>query len=391
MTKRVLVLNPYLPTLGGGEKHMGYLCKFIESYYEDVTIDIMVHNYNNVNIHSIDYPTINDLEERFGIRLEKTKILKMDLPPANTLTSHYKNKRYIERITKKYDLFINFMFLSKHVGKAEKNIYFCMFPPQKYKFSKFPQNIIGSSLDFQFKNSYDYFITNSLFTNHWQQHYWDTGKKNKPIYPPVFSETEMVKADLSKKENVILSVGRFFVGAHNKKQDTLVDFFIANHTMFEGWELHLVGALSNNPHDVDYVKSIKNKIKDYPVHLHINIPLVEVDELYSKAKLFWHATGLDEESDMFPDKMEHFGITTVEAMSNGVVPIVINKGGQTEIVNHRKDGFLWNSREELLEYSLELISDSNKREILALQAIERAEFFSVENFYKHNEEIFNAL
>jgi glycosyltransferase involved in cell wall biosynthesis len=351
----------------------------------------MVHNYNNVNIHSDDYPTINDLEERFGIKLEKTKILKVDLPSANTLTSHYKNKRYVEDVTKDYDLFINFMFLSKHVGKAKRNIYLCMFPPQKYSFSKFSQKLIGSALDLQFKKSYDYFITNSLFTNHWQQHYWNTGKKNKPIYPPVFSENEMIKVDLSEKKNVILSVGRFFVGAHNKKQDILVDFYIANHTMFEGWELHLVGAVSNNPNDLDYVNSIKNKIKDYPIYLHINIPLVEVNELYTKAKLFWHATGLDEESDMFPDKMEHFGITTVEAMSNGVVPIVINKGGQTEIVNHQKDGFLWNTREELLEYTLELTSDSNKRERIALQAIERAGFFSVENFYKQNEEIFNAL
>ncbi len=391
MTKRVLVLNPYFPTLGGGEKHMGYLCKFIESYYEDVTIDIMVHNYNNVNIHSEDYPTIIDLDDRFGIELKKTKILKMDLPSATSLKAHYKNKRIIERVTKEYDLFINFMFLSKHVGKAPKNIYVCMFPPQKYKFDKFPHSIIGKMLDLQFKHSYNYFITNSLFTNHWQQHYWNTGYKNKPIYPPVFSEKEMVKVDLAKKENVILSVGRFFVGAHNKKQDILVDFFIENYTKFEGWELHLIGALSNNSIDVEYVKSIEDKIKDFPIYLHINIPLVQVDELYSKAKLFWHATGLGEESDKFPDKMEHFGITTVEAMSNGVVPIVINKGGQTEIVNHELNGYLWDDKVQLLKYTLELMDDSNKREELALNAIERAEFFSVENFYKHNEEIFNAL
>ena len=30
--KKVLVLNPYIPTLGGGEKHMGYMCQFIEKY-----------------------------------------------------------------------------------------------------------------------------------------------------------------------------------------------------------------------------------------------------------------------------------------------------------------------------------------------------------------------
>jgi glycosyltransferase involved in cell wall biosynthesis len=363
----------------------------MESYYKDVTIDIMVHNYNNIDIHSEDYPTIKDLEDRFGIELENTKILKMDLPSATSLKEHYKNKRNVERVTKEYDLFINFMFLSKHQGKAPRNIYMCMFPPQKYKFDKSTHDVIGNVLDLQFKRSYNYFITNSLFTNHWQQHYWNTGNKNRIIYPPVFSETEMVEVDLAKKENVILSVGRFFVGAHNKKQDILVDFFIDNYKKFEGWELHLIGALSNNPVDLEYVNSIKNKIENHPIYLHINIPLVQVDELYSKAKLFWHATGLDEESDKFPDKMEHFGITTVEAMSNGVVPIVINKGGQTEIVNHELNGYLWDNKEQLLKYSLELIADSNKRELLALKAIERAEFFSVENFYKHNEEIFDAL
>ncbi|AIQ14750.1 hypothetical protein PDUR_24885 [Paenibacillus durus] len=370
---------------------MGYLCKFIENYYEDVEIDILVHNYNNIDIHSSNYPDIHVLYDRFGIKLNKTKIRKIDLPPASSLIDHYKNKKRIEDLSKEYDLFINFMFLSKHVGKAKRNIYSCMFPPQKYNFNKFPKNVIGKVLDSQFKRSYDYFVTNSMFTNHWHQHYWNTGKKNKPVYPPVFLKDEMAKVIFSEKEKIILSVGRFFVGAHNKKQDQLVDFFINNYQKFEGWELHLIGALSNNANDIDYVNSIQEKIKEYPIHLHVNIPLSEVNHFYKKAKIFWHATGLDEESDMFPDKMEHFGITTVEAMSNGVVPIVINKGGQTEIVNHEKDGYLWNTREELLSYTLQLMKDPEQMLSLANNAIERAEYFSVENYYKHNEEIFNAL
>lgn len=31
--KKVAILNPYVATRGGGEKHMGYLCQFMEEYY----------------------------------------------------------------------------------------------------------------------------------------------------------------------------------------------------------------------------------------------------------------------------------------------------------------------------------------------------------------------
>ncbi|WP_328800987.1 glycosyltransferase family 4 protein [Paenibacillus sp. LX16] len=391
MSKKVLVLNPYYPTLGGGEKHMAYFCKFIESYYNDVEIDILVHNYNEVNIHSEYYPTINELNNRFGIHLDRTKILKLDLKAPGSLIEHYKNKKVIEEITSKYDLFLNFMFLSKHIGRAKRNLYSCMFPPQKFSFNKFPHNLVADWLNFRFKNSYNYFISNSKFTNHWLQHYWRTGKKNVTIYPPVFLENEINEIEFEKKENIILSVGRFFVGAHNKKQDFLVDFFVKNIHEFQGWELHIVGALSNNPVDIEYVAKIKEKIQGYPIYLYINSDLSQVNNLYDRAKLFWHATGFNEESDRFPEKMEHFGITTVEAMSKGVVPIVINKGGQTEIVNQQRDGFLWNSEEELLEYTQELISNSEKRETIALNASKRAKDFSVETFYEKNREIFDVL
>ena len=41
--KNVLILNPYISTLGGGEKTMGYFCKSLEEYYNyDVNIDILV-------------------------------------------------------------------------------------------------------------------------------------------------------------------------------------------------------------------------------------------------------------------------------------------------------------------------------------------------------------
>ena len=43
--------------------------------------------------------------------------------------------------------------------------------------------------------------------------------------------------------------------------------------------------------------------------------------------LFWHAAGLGEDPTTNPDRFEHFGISVVEAMSAGAVPMVYEHGG----------------------------------------------------------------
>lgn len=389
--KKVLVLNPYMPTLGGGEKHMGYLCKFIEDYYENVSIDILVHNYNNIDIYSPNYPDIDQFQERFNLSLEKTSILKLNLKKPSCLKDHFRNKKIIERLSASYDLFINFMYQSKHIGRAKKNIYSCMFPARPYQFDGFFKNAAAKYLDYRFKHSYDFFMTNSQFTNHWQQHFWRTENKNKIVYPPVFSLETIEKRKVEKKRNIILSVGRFFVGAHNKKQDILADFFIRNISHFKDWELHLVGALSNYPEDIAYVEKIKSKINGYPIFLHVNLSFDILKQLYSEAKIFWHATGYNERDDLFPEKMEHFGITTVEAMSYGVVPIVIRKGGQTEIVEEGRSGFLWDSEDECISKTIKVIEEEGLRKQLSHGAYERSKDFTVEKFYQHTKEVFDAI
>jgi len=45
-------------------------------------------------------------------------------------------------------------------------------------------------------------------------------------------------------------------------------------------------------------------------------------------------------------------MTTVEAMQNYCVPVVIDGGGQREIVEHGISGFRFTSKEELKSYTL---------------------------------------
>ena len=395
--KKVLVLNPYLPTMGGGEKHMGYLSKFIEEHYNgNVKIDILVHNYNNIDVHDINYITIDKLNNQFGLKLNNTSIRKIDITMPNNLKESLYNKRLVEDITKEYDLFINFMFLSKHIGKAKKNIYSCMFPPKPYV-----KEIKGSVLkelgakyyDYRFYNSYDSFISNSAFTNHWLGQYWKNTAKNTIAYPPVFSEKEIEgRYNESEKENIIVSVGRFFVGAHSKKQLEMVEMFVNNREKFKNYEYHLVGAVSNYECDIEYLNKIKGLASQTDnVFIHENYPFAELIKLYRKAKIFWHATGFKEDENLNPEKMEHFGITTVEAMSFGAIPVVINKGGQKETVNEGVNGYRWDNEDECINKTLSVINDEEKRIEMANVCAEEAKKYSIEEFYRVNRRIFNEL
>ena len=67
-----------------------------------------------------------------------------------------------------------------------------------------------------------------------------------------------------------------------------------------------------------------------PVHFHIGVSGEELGRLYEQASIFWSATGLDEDPEVHPVRFEHFGITTVEAMAAGAVPIVLAGGGRGE-------------------------------------------------------------
>lgn len=220
--------------------------------------------------------------------------------------------------------------------------------------------------------SYEKIVTISKFSQYWIQHYWKM--PSEILFPPVNITTFL---PAKTKRNIIMHVGRFFVGGHSKKQLDLVRIFkeLCN-TGVRDWELHLVGSVAPGEIHAHYLETIKEEIEEYPVIIHLDAPFAELKYLLGEAKLYWHATGLDEDD---PIKMEHFGITTVEAMASGCVPLVINKGGQPEIVTE-DSGFVWNTRQELVDYSKQLISNPKLLKKMSQAAIDRSRTFSKEQF-----------
>ena len=89
---------------------------------------------------------------------------------------------------------------------------------------------------------------------------------------------------------------------------------------------------------------------------------------------------------------EGFGISVVEAMARGCIPIVFNKGGLPEIIKNEENGFIVNdvTAESLADEILKVINLNNKDEIRK-NAIETAKEFSIDNTIKNQKNIYEKL
>jgi glycosyltransferase involved in cell wall biosynthesis len=224
--------------------------------------------------------------------------------------------------------------------------------------------------------TYDALWAISEYTQRWIENYWK--KDSVILYPPIDVEQFTPKP----KKNQILNVGRFFAGDHNKKHLVMIRAFKEMvDAGLEGWELHLSGGSTPGEIHQKYLEEVVAEVLGYPIYIHPDLPYPKLLELYNESAIYWHASGYGEDENRDPIKFEHFGITTVEGMAAGCVPVVIGKGGQTEIVHHGQDGFLWYSTEELKNLSSDLITNPGMRQRLAANAIKDSRNFSMSKFY----------
>lgn len=221
-------------------------------------------------------------------------------------------------------------------------------------------------------DSYDRIVANSSYGAMWVKRLWN--RRCEVLVPAVTQRTGTSKVPM------ILSVGRFFAAerGHSKKQLEMVEAFARLSSQFPEWELHLVGGCA--PQDEPYLAEVRRAAAGLPVVFHIAASGEELDSLYGRASIYWHATGLGEDLDADPERAEHFGITTVEAMSAGAVPIVMRAGGQLEIVREGIDGYFFTDLEGLLARTRQVIEDQGLRHRLGEAAVERARIFDRESF-----------
>lgn len=332
---RAAIHDPYLDTLGGGERYVMSVAQ------------MLVKNGWDVDIEWKDNGIIKELEERLGLHLKG----------VNVISTINKGKGY--------DLCFWLSDGSIPNLNAHRNILHFQVPFH---------NVGGKSLFNQLKlRKIHAIICNSRFTKKFIDKKY--GVNSSVIYPPV-SVNEFKPL---KKENIILSVSRFSQLLQAKRQDVLVDAFKKMVNVgLTGWKLVLAGG--SDVGGKEYVRNLRSEARGYPIEIIENPDFNQLKSLYGKAKIFWSASGyrIDEEKE--PEKVEHFGITVVEAMAAGCAPIVTGKGGHREIVKDHIDGILWNSVNQLILATKMLITSREKLKIISENVNKKAENFSINRF-----------
>jgi len=177
---------------------------------------------------------------------------------------------------------------------------------------------------------------------------------------------------------VILYVGRFSQLTQNKGQEVLVEVFKKFYKVYRDWKLVLAGGIEVGADD--YVKKLEKSAKGYPIEIVKSPTFKEIINLYGRAKIFWSASGFGVNEKRNPLKVEHFGITLVEAMAAGCVPVVYSAGGHKEIIDDGVSGLLWLKKEDLLRKTKNLIKNRSFLKQMSFSAIESAKVYEYERF-----------
>jgi len=232
-------------------------------------------------------------------------------------------------------------------------------------------------------DSYQHVIAISEFTRRWTRRRW--GVDSEIIAPPVDTDFR-----LRPKTNTILTAGRFVGRGRSKRQLELVRAFSEMRSRLCGWGYVTVGGLADKRADHRYFKAVSRVAARAGAMTFANVEREPLKRLYEEAKIFWYAAGYNDDMHEHPERAEHFGIVTAEAMAAGCVPVVYNAGGQPEIVRHGVDGFVWNTLPQLQEYTARLVRDDELRRRMSQSARERAREFSCQTFVERVRRIVEA-
>lgn len=369
----VAIYDHSLHLIGGGQK---YGCTMAKALQDDFDITLLANRP----------VSLDTLMEWYGLDLSRcsVKIVPLDrfgqternqIDPGLVSARTDNPFEAVSRESGNYDMFVNASMLEMVYPLSNVSLFVCHFPER-------------SKGAYFYVHHYEHLIYNSLYGAEWISKKWHISPSHH-LYPPV--DMEPVDSISPPKDKIILSVARFETGG-SKQQAEMIDAFQGLRTRFEndleGWKLILCGGSSaSNPY-LEKLQQTLHAQSGVPVELKINVPLSELKQLYSRSAIFWHLCGLGQTN---PAHVEHFGMSTVEAMQNGCVPIVFDGGGQREIVEHGSSGYRFASTRELSDRTVKVIRDQNLRDRLSRAAHERSKLFSESVFTANVRQLFKHL
>lgn len=202
-----------------------------------------------------------------------------------------------------------------------------------------------------------HFIGQLLSTSNYTQRFirkmW--GRESSTLYPPC--PVELYHKVSDHRENLAITVGRIVPSKR-------MNLFLEIARQLPAFNFAIVGSV---PNANDSYYNLLRRSAPSNVSFFLS-PLRRVKEILGKAKVYVHCT-----------ENEHFGITIVEAMAGGCVPVVHDSGGPRETVTPDV-GFRWKDVDEAVRQVSAIMTDSQLQRELSKSSSEKAWLYSDEAF-----------
>lgn len=231
---------------------------------------------------------------------------------------------------------------------GQHNIYHLQFP--------FPIRYIGH-FSIERIHKFDAILVNSQFTADNVRKAFTTYKIDaKPIhvvYPPVAIPSPEEQASIlarkrEEKDKIkIVNIGRFVTQGHHKRQDVVMDIAEECFRLKLPVRFEIYGGLDSGEENMKYFSSLVERGARVKAKVQANVSRRVIENALNEATFYIHPCGMGHYPGLSSEKLEHFGITVVEAMSRGCMPIVYGWGGAAELVRDTECGRIFNSVEEI--------------------------------------------
>jgi glycosyltransferase involved in cell wall biosynthesis len=213
-------------------------------------------------------------------------------------------------------------------------------------------------------------VTNSNFSKRAIERYYESGSAVKPIviYPAVDTDKfHKIALRPNDRENMILVVSRF---SPDKQLENTIEIgeILINEIKIDA-KIIIVGNIAAEDHK--YLEELKRLIREYNLDdkfiVKVGITFEQLLELMRKSKVYLH-----------PLAGEPFGISIVEAMSAGLIPVVPDEGGYTEFV---PDYYQYHTQQEAADFIGKiLIASDNDMQAERTQLSEWVSKFSSKSY-----------
>jgi GT2 family glycosyltransferase/glycosyltransferase involved in cell wall biosynthesis len=201
------------------------------------------------------------------------------------------------------------------------------------------------------------------------------------VIPPPAAWSDAASGLPWTDRTTLLNVGRFFAGGHNKRQDVVIEAFRRIVTRGTGeFELALAGSVHPSPAGRSRFQELRTMTADLKCTFYPNVGRADLAALYARSAVLIHAAGFGVDPDEFPETLEHFGITPVEAASFGCIPVVYGQGGPREVVSALGCDTAFSTIDECAGIVSRLLEDPRGSAALSTHLLQSSRLYSAEAF-----------